>query len=144
MQALITDLDMLKLADCLEGWRWWPGQDRQHVEALRHKQNSAGVVRSDDIPADVVTLHSRVRVMALDDSGDAIYTLVMGAQASTVTNAIPVMSPIGVALLDRLEGDEIGCSLESGLRRLRIEEVLYQTEVAARPSGRERIEEDGT
>jgi hypothetical protein len=49
MQALVTDLDMLKLADCLEGQLRWPGQDREHVEALRRKVNSARVVRSDDI-----------------------------------------------------------------------------------------------
>jgi regulator of nucleoside diphosphate kinase len=142
MQALVTDLDMLKLADWLEGQRRWPGQDREHVEALRRKVNSARVVRSDDIPADVVTLHSRVRVVDPDDAGDATYTVVMDGQASTT--AIPVMSPMGVALLGRREGDEIGYRLDSDLRRLRIEDLLYQPEAAARPSGRERIREGYT
>jgi regulator of nucleoside diphosphate kinase len=142
MQALVTDLDMLKLADWLEGQLRWPGQDRERVEALRRKVNGARVVRSDDIPADVVTLHSRVRVVDLDDAGDATYTVVMDGQASTT--AIPVMSPIGVALLGRREGDEIGYRLDSDLRRLRIEDVLYQPEAAARPSGRERIKEGYT
>jgi regulator of nucleoside diphosphate kinase len=142
MQALVTDLDMLKLADWLEGRLRWPGQDRDHVEALRRKVNTARVVRSDDIPANVVTLHSRVRVVDLDDAGDATYTVVMDGQASTTT--IPVTSPIGVALLGRREGDEIGYRLDSDLRRLRIEDVLYQPEAAARPSGRERIREGHT
>jgi len=128
---------MLKLADWLEGQLRWPGQDRERVEALRRKVNGARVVRSDDIPADVVTLHSRVRVVDMDDAGDATYTVVMDGQASTT--AIPVMSPIGVALLGRREGDEIGYRLDSDLRRLRIEDVLYQPEAAARPSGRERL-----
>jgi regulator of nucleoside diphosphate kinase len=142
MQALVTDLDMLKLADWLEGRLRWPGQDRDHVEALRRKVNTARVVPSDDIPANVVTLHSRVRVVDLDDAGDATYTVVMDGQASTTT--IPVTSPIGVALLGRREGDEIGYRLDSDLRRLRIEDVLYQPEAAARPSGRERIREGHT
>ena len=143
MRSLVTDLDMLKLADCLEGRRRWPGDDRELVEALRRKVNGATVVRSDEIPADVVTLHSRVRVSGLDDVGDATFTLVAGAQAST-PNAISVMSPIGVALLGRSEGDEIGFCLESGPRRLRIEDVVYQPEAAARPDGRQRIREGGT
>jgi transcription elongation GreA/GreB family factor len=89
-----------------------------------------------------VTLHSRVRVVDLDGAGDATYTVVMGGQVSTT--AIPVMSPIGVALLDRREGDEIGYWLDSDVRRLRIEGVLYQPEAATRPSGRERIQEGYT
>jgi regulator of nucleoside diphosphate kinase len=144
MDTLITDLDMLKLADCLERRRRWPGEDREHIEGLRRKVNTARVVRSDDIPADVITLHSRVRVMDLDDASDATYTLVMGAQESTAATPISVMSPIGIALLSRREGHEIGCWLESGLRRLRIEDVLYQPEAVARLSGRERIQEGGT
>ena len=134
MRSLVTDLDMLKLADCLEGRQRWPGEDREHVAALRRKVNGSAVVRSADIPADVVTLHSRVRVSGLDDAGDATYTLVAGAQGST-PGAVSVMSPVGVALLGGREGDDIGLSLESGPKRLTIEDVLYQPEAAARPSG---------
>ena len=144
MQTLVTDLDMRKLADVLEGRRRWPGEDREHVEALQRTLNSAGVVRSDDIPADIVTLHSRVRVRDLDYAGAATYTLVLGADEPSATTAVSVMSPIGTALLGRREGDEIGCWVASGLRRFRIEDVVYQPEAAARPSGRERTQEGGT
>jgi regulator of nucleoside diphosphate kinase len=142
MRALLTDLDMLKLADCLEAQLRWPGDDREHVEALRRKVNGARVVQSGDIPADVITLHSRVRVTDLDRACDAIYTVVPGAHGAPGT--IPVVSPIGGALLGRRAGDEIGCWLDSDLRRLRINEVLYQPEAAARPSGREGIKEGDT
>src|SRR5688572_8082495 len=74
------------------------GEDREHVGALRRTVNGASVVRSADIPADVVTLHSRARVSGLDDAGDATYTLVAGTQGAT-PSAISVMSPMGVALL---------------------------------------------
>ena len=141
MQALLTDLDMLALADGLEGQLRWPGDDREHVEALRRKVNGARVVQSDDIPADVVTLHSRVRVTDLDRACDAVYTVVPGAHGAPGT--IPVASPIGGALLGRREGDEIGCWLDSDLRRLRINEVLYQPEAAGR-SGRAAIKEGET
>jgi regulator of nucleoside diphosphate kinase len=141
MRAMLTDLDMLTLGDCVEGRLRWPGEDREHIEALRRKANGARVVPSDDIPADVVTLHSRVRVMDLDRACDAIYTVVPGAQGSISSNTIPVMTSIGVALLGRREGDEIACWLDGGARRLRIEEVIYQPEAAARRISRERIVE---
>ena len=142
MQALLTDVDMLKLADCLEGQLRWPGEDREHVEALRRKVNGARVVPSDDVPADVVTLDSRVRVTDLEGSCDAIYTVVPGAHGSAGT--VPVLSPMGVALLGRREGDEVGCWLDTGLRRLRITDVLYQPEAAGRLSGRDGIREAST
>lgn len=144
MQALVTDLDILKLADCLEAQFRWPGLERDDVEALRRKVNGARVVQSDDIPTDVVTLDSRVRVTDLDRACDAIYTVVPGAHGSTAQGTIPVMSPIGVALLGRREGDEIGCWLDSGPRRFRIKDVLYQPEAAARPEGRKEIKEGET
>jgi regulator of nucleoside diphosphate kinase len=144
MKTLVTDSDMLKLADILEGRSRWPGEDRDHVEALRRTLDSAGVVGSDDIPADIVTLHSRVRVTDLDHAGAATYTLVLGADEPTATTAVSVMSPIGTALLGRREGDEIGCWVGSGLRRFRIEDVVYQPEAATRPPAREGIQEGGT
>ena len=140
MRTLMTDVDLVKVADRLEEWRRWPGDDRDSVDQLQRKVNGAAVVGSDDIPADVVTLNSRVRVTDLADAGDATYTLVAGTQGST-PSAISVMSPMGVALLGSRQGDEIGLWLESGPKRLRIEDVLYQPEAAARPAGREGIRE---
>lgn len=131
MRTLMTDADIVRVADRLEEWRRWPGDDRDSVDRLQRKVNGAAVVGSDDIPADVVTLNSRVRVTDLADAGDATYTLVAGPQGST-PSAISVMSPMGVALLGGRPGDEIGLWLESGPKRLRIEDVLYQPEAAAR------------
>jgi regulator of nucleoside diphosphate kinase len=144
MQTLVTDLDIVKVANCLEVWRRWPGDDRDAIDQLQRKVNTAGVIPSDDIPADVVTLNSRVRVRDLAGAGDATYTLVLTPPAGNATSAISVVSPLGAALLGRREGDEIGYWLERGLRRIRIEALLFQPEAAARPSGRERIPEGGT
>jgi len=130
MQTLVTDLDMLALADSLEGQLRWPGDARAHVAALRRKVNGARIVRSDDVPEDVVTLNSRVRVTDLDGAFDAIYTVVPHAHGTR--DDIPVASPIGIALLGHREGDEVGFWVDSGLRRLRIKHVLYQPEAAAR------------
>ena len=144
MKTLVTDLDMLKLADALEGRLRWPGDDREHVESLRRALNRAGVVRSDDIPADVVTLQSRVRVRDLDYAAAATYTLVLGAEEPTASTAVSVMSPIGTALLGRREGDEFGAWVGDGLRRFRIEDVVYQPEAATRPSGPVRTQQGAT
>ena len=143
MRTLMTDLDIVKVADRLEEWRRWPGDDRDSAGHLQRKVNSAAVVGSDDIPADVVTLNSRVRVIDLTDAGDATYALVLAPHVGTATDAISMMSPLGAALLGRREGDEIESWLDRGRRRLRIEAVLFQPEAAARPCAREAIQEGG-
>lgn len=144
MKTLVTDLDIVKVANCLEVWRRWPGDDRDAIDQLQRTVNAAAVVGSDDIPPDVVTLHSRVRVSDLAGPGEATYTLVLTPPASEDTSAISVVSPLGGALLGRREGDEIGYWLDRGLKRLRIEAVLFQPEAAARPSGDGRIREGDT
>jgi regulator of nucleoside diphosphate kinase len=142
--TLVTDQDMLKLGGYLDRRRRWPGPDREDFAALRRKVNSAEVVRSDEIPADVITLDSRVRVKHLADGGVATHTLVMPAQASAVPGTISVMSPIGVALLGCRLGDEIECRVKGGLTGLKVEEVLHQPEAAARSSSSVGTQERGS
>jgi regulator of nucleoside diphosphate kinase len=62
----------------------------------------------------------------------ASFTLVIPAHASEAAGAISVLSPFGVALLGRREGDVAEYSVAGGLRLLRIEQVLHQPEAAAR------------
>ena len=132
MQALLSDVDMLRFAECLDGRLRWPGHDREGVQALRRTLNAARVVATDDMPADVVTLDSRVRVTDLDASHDATYTVVLSG--GSPSNAVSVLSPVGAALLGRREGDEVACWQDAVLRRLRIKNVVYQPESAARAS----------
>jgi regulator of nucleoside diphosphate kinase len=137
MQALMTDVDMLRVAECLDGHLRWPGHDREGVQALRRKLNTANVVSTDDIPSDVVTLDSRVRVTDVEAAFDATYTVVMNGRPSSAANTVSVLSPVGVALLGRREGDEVGYWENVVLRRLRVKGVLYQPESAARASRNE-------
>lgn len=132
----ITEPDLTRLADLLDRERRWPGLDRELLRALSHKVGDAELVRSDEIPRDVITLHSRVRVKDLDTGMDTTYLLVTPAHASTATGALSVLSPVGAALLGHREGDMIEYRLPGGPRRLKVEQVLYQPEAAARRSNR--------
>ena len=133
---LITEPDMLTLADFLEGERRWPMMDRGHLGAFACQLAGAAVVRDEEIPRDVVTVHSRVRVKDLDSGNAATYVLVIPAHASAAAGVISVLSPVGTALLGRRQGDEIEFSRPGDLRRLRIEQVVFQPEAAERPSAR--------
>jgi regulator of nucleoside diphosphate kinase len=130
----ITEPDLARLADLLEGERRWPGMDRELLRALSHKLGDAERVRGDEIPRDVITLQSRVRVKDLETGTDATYLLVTPAHASPSAGTISVLSPVGAALLGRRQGDTIECPVPGGPRRLIVEQVLYQPEAAARRS----------
>jgi regulator of nucleoside diphosphate kinase len=136
VRILVTQPDMLKLGHLLEQERRWPGLDREPVQTLRRKLNHAGVVREEEIPSDVVTLHSRVLVRHLDGGPDTNYTLVMPPHASATESAVSVLSPIGAALFGRRKGDEIEYGVPGRVQRLAVQKVPYQPEAAARVSAR--------
>jgi len=88
------------------------------------------VVLPAEMPRDVVTMNSRVRLTALDSGAELVYTRVFPADADFKAGKISVLAPIGTALLGERVGAEIQWEVPAGVRRLRIEELLYQPEAA--------------
>jgi len=88
------------------------------------------VVLPAEMPADVVTMNSRVRLTDLDSGAELVYTLVFPPDADFKAGRISVLAPIGTALLGERVGAEIQWEVPAGIRRLRIEELLYQPEAA--------------
>lgn len=100
-------------------------------EPLRDKLERAIVVSSEAVPADVVTMNSRVRFV--DSGGEHVAALVYPAAAGA-PGALSIFSASGAALLGLCEGQETACVLPDGRRqRMRVDEVLHQPERAMRP-----------
>ena len=125
---LVTEPDMLKLAQLLEGQSRWPAHEEEERGRLRPALASARIVRDDEVPRDVITLNSTVRATDLEARTDHTHALVMPIHASEEAGLVSVLSPLGVALLGRREGDEIEYLVPGGTRRLTVQEVLYQPE----------------
>ena len=104
--------------------------DRDDVRELIVEISGATVVPAAEIPADVITMNSRARLLDLDQGEILDYTLVYPPEADFGTGKISVLAPIGAAMLGYRVGDEIEWSVPAGIRRLRVEEVLYQPEAA--------------
>ena len=127
-RVLITEPDLLTLANILEAESRWPSADRRDVRALRSKLAEAEIVPVHRVPADVITLLSRVHVKDLPTDSDATCLLVVPLQASTAAARISVLSSLGAALLGRRQGDVVDHRVQGERRRSRIERVLYQPE----------------
>ena len=75
-------------------------------------------------------MNSRVCLIDADRGDRTMVSLVFPDARNHDSVAVPVLSPLGLALLGCREGDELVWPTHEGRRRLRIERVLYQPEAA--------------
>lgn len=129
-KIFITDLDRDRLERLLLGARVWSNRDREHLQALEEELDKAQTVASRDIPADVVTMRSQVRVKDLASGHESDLTVVFPSEADSEQGRISVLAPVGTALLGYRVGDTVEWKVPGGLRRLKIERILYQPEAA--------------
>ncbi len=120
------------LVATVRGRRRW---EELHLRALAEELDSAEVVDPERVPPDVVTMHSRVRVLDVVSGERTTYELCYPTEASQKTGRLSVLAPIGTALLGYREGDVVEWPVPGGVRVLKIDALLHQPEAAARPHG---------
>lgn len=101
-----------------------------HLHGLEHELRRAAVLPSKEIPAEVVTMNSRVLLTDLDSGEKTEYTLVYPEHSDIEENRISILAPIGTAILGFREGDVLEWEVPAGIVRLQVEKVLYQPEMA--------------
>lgn len=108
--------------------------DRDHdgplLNKLSREIDRAIVVPSREIPADVVTMNSRVKITDLEDGEQSVYTLVFPSDADIEKNKLSVLAPLGLALAGRRTGSTIEWKTPGGVACFRIDEIEYQPESA--------------
>ena len=125
----VTKPDYERLTKLIEIAREHEGDaNGEYLDRLEEELDRAEVVQQQAIPADVITMRSTVRVKDLDTSEEIIYRLVFPTEANYDQGKISVLAPIGTAMLGYRRGDVIEWQVPSGVRRLKVEEVLYQPE----------------
>ncbi len=124
----ITQTDFARLQDLLEGGNAVHDRDRKDLSVLAQELKQATIVAPDSIPAKVVTMNTRLRLLDLDTRKPFEMTVVFPQDAHLDTGKVSVISPVGTAVLGYAEGDTIEWSVPVGTRRLLIEEILYQPE----------------
>ncbi len=130
---VITDTDYERLQRLIESSRRFRQRDAEHLGDLQHELEAASIVGTGEVPHNVVTMNSRVRVKDLGNGKEFVYQIVFPRDADAANNRISVLAPIGTALLGYRAGETVEWQVPSGLRRLRILEVEYQPE-AQRPA----------
>jgi regulator of nucleoside diphosphate kinase len=118
------------LVDSARARRRW---EELHLLALAEELDEAEVVEPGEVPADVVTMRSRVRVLDMVSGETCTYTICYPTEANLEAGRLSVLAPVGTALLGYREGDVIEWPVPGGVRVLKIEKLLHQPEAAVRP-----------
>lgn len=127
---VITEADYGRLQRLIESSRHFRQRDAEHLDALEQELERATIAKTADVPHDVVTMNSCVRVKDLNSGHEFTYQIVFPRDADVAKNRISVLAPIGTALLGYGAGTTIEWQVPSGIRRLRILDVEYQPEAA--------------
>ncbi len=127
----ITTSDYHRLSGLIEISRERNGDaDREYLDQLEEELGRAELVSPKEIPADVITMRSKVSLKDLKSGKTVMYSLVFPSEANSNEGHISVLAPIGTALLGNRSGDVVESKVPSGLRRLKVKEILYQPEAA--------------
>lgn len=126
----ITKADYEKLGRLIAGRRS-SRLDVAHLHDLEQELERAEVIEEGQaVPADVITMNSRVRLRDLDSGEIREYRLVFPTEAQS-DHAVSVLAPIGTAILGYRVGSVIQLQVPKGVRRLEVLEMLFQPEAAS-------------
>jgi regulator of nucleoside diphosphate kinase len=126
----ITKYDMDRLLDLIEGLRSTPKAAKLNLDLLEKEINEGTLVEPENVPEDVITMNSKVNVTDIESGEKMTYMLVFPSEANISKNKLSILAPLGMALLGYRKGDIIEWTVPSGIRKLKVEEIVYQPEAA--------------
>ena len=95
----ITDNDMQRLTELIAVAREFSGEDEKYLRDLESELERGKVVKSQDIPSNVITMNSKIRLRNIEAQEEMIYQLVFPGDANADQGKISILAPIGTALL---------------------------------------------
>jgi regulator of nucleoside diphosphate kinase len=121
---------MDRLNELIDGLRLSPKANQANLDLLENELYRGVLVDPQDIPHDVITMNSKVSITDTDSGEKMTYTLVFPSAANIAENKLSVLAPLGMALLGYRKGDAIEWPVPSGVRKLKVDEIIYQPEAA--------------
>jgi regulator of nucleoside diphosphate kinase len=127
---MVTAVDRTRLLEMVESLRSVGDPFRSHLRELIGAIDRSEVVSSAEVKPDVVTMNSRVRARDVDTGRAETFTLVYHGDSGMFDTRLSVLTPMGITALGARVGEVIEFPMRRGIRRLQIEEMLYQPEAA--------------
>ena len=129
-RIFITEFDKTRLDELIAVADEFGNHRRNDLQALASELQRADIVSPADVPPDLVTMNSQIVVYDMDTREKMTYRLVFPSDANIDEGSISVLAPIGTAILGYSKGDVVEWPVPAGMRRIRIEKIIYQPEAA--------------
>jgi len=127
-QIIVTLDDHRRLENLLASEFATVFSDKPYLQSLRNELSISKIVGSDEVPPDVVTMNSTVRLKELLTNEIETYTLVYPEDADIAAGKLSVLAPIGTAILGYRVGDDVEWQVPIGMIRFTIAELVFQPE----------------
>jgi regulator of nucleoside diphosphate kinase len=124
----LTDKDYNRLLQVVQAQRQKNGLFV--VAALSQELKRAKVVSPTEIPADVITMNSRVRLKEMKSAAELDIDIVYPKDADVGKRKVSVLAPVGTAVLGCKVGDEVKWPVAQGMVTYKVQELIYQPEAA--------------
>ncbi|MFO7617307.1 MAG: nucleoside diphosphate kinase regulator [Bacteroidales bacterium] len=127
---IISRVDSLRLRDRINFHLKNRGESVREVTALKEELGKAEVVEPEQIPPDVVTMRTTVKLRHPETGKSLEIQLVYPEEADFKQGKISIFAPVASALLGNRKGDTVCWPAPGGMTRMIIEDILYQPEAS--------------
>lgn len=124
----MNKLDYARILKCIQDARDQNTINAKEAENLLNELHCAKIVEPFEIPNDIVTMNSIVKIRFLKTNKEVKFQIVYPDKADIKENKISIFSPVATALIGYKLSDEIDWMVPSGMTKIRIEEIIYQPE----------------
>ncbi|WP_276495755.1 nucleoside diphosphate kinase regulator [Pontibacter litorisediminis] len=124
----LTEQDYKRLIDLIQVQRQSSNGAAANIGKLGEELKRAKLVPSEEIPANVVTMNSKVLLKDMQKGTELEITLVYPKDADINTRRISIFAPVGTAIIGCKEGDIVEWPVPSGTINYKIEKILFQPE----------------
>ncbi len=100
------------------------------AEKLLSELHKAKIVASEEVPTDVVTMNSIVKIHFQHNDNKVQFQIVYPDLANIKENKISIFSAVASALIGYSVGDEIDWIVPSGITKIMIDDIIYQPEAS--------------
>jgi regulator of nucleoside diphosphate kinase len=129
-ELVVTATDLERLREMTRALRSTRHPFARYAGDLEAELGRARVVPRSDVPPDVVTMNSTIRIRDQRSREVEEFTLVYPADSDILDGRLSVLAPLGLAVLGARAGDVIKWDVPAGVRTFKVEKVLYQPEAA--------------
>jgi len=127
-KLIINRLDAERIRQNISKFKSGKPYSVSDIERLVEELNRAIVMAPEEIPSDIITMHSVVKVKYVNNDKSVTIQLVYPEEANVKENKVSIFVPIATALLGYKKGDIINWRIPGGKVKIKVEDILYQPE----------------